>query len=241
MHLREQTLSSKNIYEGCIFTVTQDIAKLENDAQSQRDVIRHPGGVCVAALTDNDEILLVKQFRYPYGEIIYEIPAGKRNSKQENPLDCGIRELKEETGATAQNFIFLGELYPTPGYVDEVIYMYAATGLSFGDANPDEDEFLAVEKMPLDTLVEKIGGVAAFLGIGLSALDELHKIIKAECLLCVLILVDILKEARARARVTGRSVRLCRDQKSIRIAIGLDRNHIEEITRRLALEPELLS
>lgn len=156
MNLEEKQLTAKYLYKGKIINLRLDEAELPNGATAFREIVEHPGGVCVAALTDNDEILIVKQFRYPYGEIIYEIPAGKRNSKQENPLDCGIRELKEETGATAQNFIFLGELYPTPGYVDEVIYMYAATGLSFGDANPDEDEFLAVEKMPLNALVEKI-------------------------------------------------------------------------------------
>ena len=156
MNLEEKQLTAKYLYKGKIIKLRLDEAELPNGNTALREIVEHPGGVCVAALTDNDEILLVKQFRYPYEEIIYEIPAGKRDSKQENPLDCGIRELKEETGATAQKFIFLGELYPTPAYINEVTYMYAATGLSFGDSNPDEDEFLAVEKMPLDILIEKI-------------------------------------------------------------------------------------
>ena len=156
MDLTEKQISFEYKFQGRIVNLRVDDALLPNGTTAKREIVEHNGGVCVAPLDDDYNLYFVKQFRYPYGEIIYEIPAGKRNSKQENPLDCGIRELKEETGATAQNFIFLGELYPTPGYVDEVIYMYAATGLTFGDANPDEDEFLAVEKMPLDTLVEKI-------------------------------------------------------------------------------------
>lgn len=156
MNLEEKQLKKEYLYKGKIINLRLDDAELPDGSTALREIVEHPGGVCVAALTDNDEVLLVKQFRYPYSEVILEIPAGKRNSKEENPLDCGIRELKEETGATAQNFFFLGELYPTPGYVDEVIYMYGATGLSFGEATPDEDEFLEVEKIPLDTLVDKI-------------------------------------------------------------------------------------
>ena len=122
----------------------RDVALLPNGAEALREIIEHNGGVCVAALTDDNEVLMVKQFRYPYGEVIMEIPAGKRDSKDENPLECGMRELEEETGAKAQNFTFLGELYPTPGYCGEVIWMYAATGLTFGEQNTDEDEFLNV-------------------------------------------------------------------------------------------------
>ena len=99
---------------------------------------------------------MVKQFRYPYMEEILEIPAGKRDSKDEAPLECGKRELREETGAEAENFIFLGELYPTPGYCDEVIYIYAATGLTFGDTDPDEDEFLEVQKIPFGEVLERV-------------------------------------------------------------------------------------
>ncbi len=85
-----------------------------------------------------------------------EIPAGKRDSAAEEPLLCGKRELKEETGATAKKFIPLGELYPTPGYCGEIIWMFAATGLDFGQTCPDEDEFLEVEKIPLNKAVEMI-------------------------------------------------------------------------------------
>ena len=156
MNLEEKQLSKEYLYNGKIINLRLDEALLPNGNTALREVVEHPGGVCVAALTDNDEVLLVRQFRYPYSEIILEIPAGKRDHQGESPLECGMRELKEETGATAKNFFSLGELYPTPGYVDEVIFMYGATDLTFGDTCPDEDEFLSIEKIPLDTLVDKI-------------------------------------------------------------------------------------
>ncbi len=156
MNLEEKQLKAEYLYKGRIINLRRDEALLPNGNTALREVIEHPGGVCVAALTDNNEVLTVRQFRYPYGEAILEIPAGKRDSKDENPLECGIRELREETGATAENLFFLGELYPSPGYVGEVIWMYGATGLSFGEARPDEDEFLDVERIPLDILVKKI-------------------------------------------------------------------------------------
>lgn len=156
MNLAEKQLKADYIYKGKIINVRLDEAELPNGKTALREIVEHPGGVCVAALTDNNEILMVKQFRYPYFEVIPEIPAGKRNSLDEDPLLCGKRELREETGAEAEKFIFLGELYPTPGYCGEVIYMYAATGLSFGEQDPDDDEFLEVERVPLEKAVEMI-------------------------------------------------------------------------------------
>ena len=156
MNLEEKQLSVEYMYEGKIINLRRDTALLPNGNTALREVVEHPGGVCVAALTDNDEVLFVKQFRYPYFETILEIPAGKRDKSGEDPLACGIRELKEETGATAQKFISLGELYPTPGYCGEIIWLYAATGLSFSEQNLDEDEFLTVEKIPLEKAVEMI-------------------------------------------------------------------------------------
>ena len=129
---------------------------LPNQTTALREVIEHPGGVCVAAITDNDEVLMVRQFRYPYSEVILEIPAGKRDSADEDPFECGKRELREETGATASNFIPLGELYPSPGYCGEIIWLYAASGLTFGEQDTDEDEFLEVEKIPLEKAVDMI-------------------------------------------------------------------------------------
>ena len=119
-------------------------------------MVEHPGGVCVAALTDNDELLFVKQWRYPYAEETLEIPAGKRDRADEDPLCCGKRELREETGAIAQKYIDLCSLYPSPGYLNEVIYCYLATELEFGETDPDDDEFLDVLRIPLDKAVDMV-------------------------------------------------------------------------------------
>ena len=94
--------------------------------------------------------------RYVYGKEIIEIPAGKRDGKDEDTLVGAKRELKEELGIEAENFYFLGELYPTPGYTDEILFMYAATSLTFGETSPDEDEFIESEKIHIDTLVSMI-------------------------------------------------------------------------------------
>ncbi len=156
MNLKEKQLKADYIYKGRIINLRKDEALLPNGNTALREVIEHPGGVCVAAVTDEDEILMVKQFRYPYMEEILEIPAGKRDSFDEEPLQCGIRELKEETGATAKNIFPLGELYPTPGYCGEIIWLYGADGLTFGETHPDEDEFLSVEKIPFEKAVDMV-------------------------------------------------------------------------------------
>lgn len=156
MNLIEKQIKAEYKYKGKIVSLRVDDALLPNGEVAKREVIEHNGGVCVAALDDKHNLLMVKQFRYPYGEVIYEIPAGKRNSLDEDPLLCGKRELKEETGAVAEKYTFLGELYPTPGYCGEVIWIYAATNLSFGEMQPDEDEFLDVEKVPFEKALEMV-------------------------------------------------------------------------------------
>ncbi len=156
MNLFEKQLDFEYLYEGRVVRLRRDNALLPNGKTAIREVIEHNGGVCIAALTDNDELLFVRQFRYPYGEVVLEIPAGKRDSIDEDPFECGRRELKEETGAVASNYVFLGELYPSPGYCGEIIWLYAATGLTFGEADLDDDEFLNVEKIPLKKAVEMV-------------------------------------------------------------------------------------
>lgn len=155
MNLRETPLKQTIIYDGKIIRVRVDDARLPNGATAKREVVDHPGGVCVAALTDQEELLFVRQFRYPYEEIIPEIPAGKLEPG-EDPLPAGKRELKEETGAVAAHYESLGQLYPSPGYCGEIIHMYMATGLSFGEMSPDEDEFLQVERIPLIKAVDMV-------------------------------------------------------------------------------------
>lgn len=155
MNLTETPLTQTVVFEGKIIRVRVDDARLPSGHTAKREVVEHNGGVCIAALTAQDELLFVRQFRYPYQEVVLELPAGKLE-KGEDPLEAGKRELKEETGADAADYKSLGQLYPSPGYCGEIIYMYLATGLSFGDQNPDDDEFLEVERIPLETAVEMV-------------------------------------------------------------------------------------
>lgn len=155
MHLEEKQLSSERIYDGKVVCLRKDAVELENGGTAFREVVEHHGGVCVAALTPENEIYFVRQFRYPMGKAILEIPAGKLE-QGENPLECGIRELKEEIGAKASEIIDLGEMYPSPGYSAEHIYCYLAKKLSFSEQKLDEDEFLDVVKLPLEKAIEMI-------------------------------------------------------------------------------------
>ena len=141
MNLEEKQLSFDYKFKGRIISLRVDEALLPNGAVATREVVEHNGGICVVPITEKGEVLMVEQYRYPYSEVVLEIPAGKRDGNEE-PLEGGKRELKEETGAVAENYTYLGELYPSPGYCGEIIYMYLATGLSYGETNPDEDEFL---------------------------------------------------------------------------------------------------
>lgn len=153
--LTEQQVASETVYDGKIIRVTKDTAKLQNDALAIREVVHHPGGACVVPLTDQLEVLMVRQFRYPFGEVTLEIPAGKLEFG-EDPKACAIRELSEEVGAAASQICSLGCLYPTPAYNKEVIHMYLATGLQLTQQHLDEDEFLDVVKIPLEKAIRLV-------------------------------------------------------------------------------------
>lgn len=153
MELTEKKLASERLYTGRVVTLEKDVVELPDGNQATREVIRHHGGVTVLAIDGEDNILFVRQFRYPYARVLLELPAGKLELG-ETPLACGARELEEETGFAAENFCSLGEVYPSPGYVDEVLHLYLATGLTQREQHLDVDEFLKVEKIPLDKAVE---------------------------------------------------------------------------------------
>lgn len=155
MNMIEKTLSRKTVFTGNIISL--DIAEVElpDGRMAAREVVNHPGGVCVAALNDKDELLFVRQYRYPYDAVLLELPAGKL-SPGESPLECGRRELMEETGAVAGQFIPMGELYPTPGVCNEIIHLFFAHDLTIGKTSPDEGEFLEVETIPLEQAVEMV-------------------------------------------------------------------------------------
>ena len=155
MHLEEKTLSSEQKFDGKIVKLYVDSVELEDGKKSFREVIKHPGGVCVLPMDEEGNVLFVRQFRYPHKKVLLEIPAGKLEYG-ENPSECGIRELKEETGCTCDWYEYLGSLIPTPAYCGEVIHMYLARGLHYGEQKLDSGEFLDIEKIPLDRAVEMI-------------------------------------------------------------------------------------
>ena len=148
MDMTEKQLSHEYIYKGRVINLRVDECELPDGEKALREVIEHPGGVCVAALTGENELLFVRQYRYPYSEVILELPAGKL-TPGEDPLECGKRELLEETGAVGDEYKSLGLLYPSPGYCGEIIHLYMTRVVSIGETKPDDDEFVEMEKIPL--------------------------------------------------------------------------------------------
>ena len=153
MELMEKTLTSKLVYDGGLLKVHYDTVELINGRTSWREVIRHPGAVVMVPIDDEDNIYLVRQYRYPYAKVLLEVPAGKLEYGEDH-FEAAKRELSEEIGAKAREWISMGEMCPTPGFCDELQHVYLARGLTFGQMHPDEDEFLERVKMPLSEAVE---------------------------------------------------------------------------------------
>ena len=151
----EKTLDTKSIFDGKIIHVRSDTVELENGQQASREVVDHPGGVCIAALTENNELLFVRQFRYPYSEVVLELPAGKLE-KGQTPLENGKRELLEETGAIGREYIPLGKLYPSPGYCGAIIHLYFCKVEKYEQQHLDDDEFVTVERIPVERALEMV-------------------------------------------------------------------------------------
>lgn len=143
-HLTEKFLDSKVVYDGNLLTVYCDKVELPNGKEAGREFIRHPGAVAVVPVTQEGNIVLVRQYRYPVGRTMLEVPAGKLD-KGEHPDECARRELEEETGYVAHTIKRLSSIYTTPGFTDEVIHLYIAESLTLAKQRPDEDEFLDVE------------------------------------------------------------------------------------------------
>lgn len=155
MTLEEKTLEENIIFKGRIITVRDDKVLLPNGKEASREVVLHNGGVCVAVLTPENEVLLVKQFRYPYKEVLFELPAGKLE-KGEDPYEAGLRETEEETGVKPKKLHSLGKLYPTVAFCNEVIHMYFADEYEVTKQHLDEDEFLSCEKVKLSDAVHMV-------------------------------------------------------------------------------------
>lgn len=140
-----------NGYNGLITSTTLDRVVLNNGEHSLREVVEHPGGVTILPIDKDGYVYCVRQFRYPIGEHLLEVPAGKLE-KGETPLECAVRELSEETGISADEYIYLGKIFPSPGYCKETLHIYLARELHFGKAHPDKNEFLDVSKIHIDEL-----------------------------------------------------------------------------------------
>ncbi len=154
MNYYEKTLSSKLVYEGSIINVEKLSVELPNGHIASRDVIRNPGASVIIPIIE-DCIILVEQFRKPAEKVFIELPAGKLEYG-EDPAECAIRELKEETGYSAEKLEKVLTLYPAPAFADEVLHIYLATGLTKGEASPDEDEFISARPYKLEKALSMI-------------------------------------------------------------------------------------
>ncbi len=151
----EKTMKSEKIYEGKILNLRVDTVEMPDKKYSKREIVEHSGGVAVVALTDQGNIVMVKQFRKALEDYLLELPAGKLEYG-EDPLECAKRELKEETGYEANNLELLGELYSSPGFSTEKIYIYFSKELKKGTQQLDEGEYLEVEEISEEKLMDMI-------------------------------------------------------------------------------------
>ena len=153
--LAERPLTEDVAWTGRIFNVDRLRVELPDGRVAIRDVVRHPGAVAVVALTEDGRICLVRQYRTALGRVTVEIPAGKL-APGEDPLECATRELLEETGMSAEKVAFLTTIATSDGFCDELIHIYMATGLTFSRSEPDADEFINVDLVPLEELVDAV-------------------------------------------------------------------------------------
>ena len=168
-NLDEKFVSSKEGFSGRLLKVKVDTVVLPNGKESTREIIRHPGAVAIIPVLEDGRIALVKQYRYPIGTVLYEIPAGKLEGKEDHEA-CAIRELSEETGFEATSMEYLTGVVTTPGFTDEIIYLYVATGLVKKQQHTDEDEFIDIELFTEEKIKEMIIDEELFDSKSLSAL-----------------------------------------------------------------------
>lgn len=155
MVFEEKTMKSDKIYDGKILNLRIDTVELPDKKYSKREIIEHPGGVCILAIDDEGSIVMVNQYRKALEDFSLEIPAGKLELNEE-PRETAIRELREETGYEASKLSYIMEFYTSPGYCDEKIYLFLAEDLKDVDSKPDEGEFLEKTTISMEQLMKKI-------------------------------------------------------------------------------------
>lgn len=155
MTFEENTMKTERIYEGKILNLRIDTVELPDKKYSKREIIEHPGAVAIIAITEDNELVLVKQFRKAVEKTLLELPAGKLEIG-EAPEECAKRELLEETGFSAKEMKYLCEFYTSPGFCNEKMYLFLAEGLVKGKSNPDNDEYIEVYKKKLDELYHMV-------------------------------------------------------------------------------------
>jgi len=178
MDFLEKRIDGEEKYKGVIVRVRLDRAELCDGKIVRREVVEHPGGVCILPVDEEGNCTMVRQFRYPFGRMMLEAPAGKLEYG-ENPLECAVRELSEETGYTADELIDLGAMCTSPGFSTERLYLYLALGLHPGKSHPDEGEFLNVEKIPFKKLTEMVMNDEIDDGKTIAAVLKAEKILAA--------------------------------------------------------------
>jgi ADP-ribose pyrophosphatase len=155
MDLTEERVEGRAVFKGRVVTVQLDTVKLPNGRLAEREVVNHPGGVAVLALDEGQNVTLVRQYRYPIGRLLLELPAGKLDPNEDHRV-AAARELEEETGLQAREWTYLGYILASPGFCDEALHMYLAQGLTRAKRHPDEDEFLDVLSMPFAQLERQV-------------------------------------------------------------------------------------
>ena len=152
----EKSIKSTRVFDGKVLDVRKDDIILPDGNVAFREYCKHIGAVCVLPLTDDNEVVCVRQYRYAHSRVMLEIPAGKLDSHSEDFIEATLRELREETGAVCESLEYIGDIIPSPAILTEVIHMYLARGLSFGETDFDDDEFIEIVKIPIEKLVEMI-------------------------------------------------------------------------------------
>ena len=155
-NLIEKQISREEIFKGVALHVVKDEILLPDGTKSVREISLHNGAAAVIPILPDGRVIMERQYRYAHGRVMLEIPAGKLDTKDEPPLEGAKRELREETGATAEKYTYLGSIAPSPALIDEVIHVYMAEGISFGKSHLDEGEFLDIEYYTLDELYKMV-------------------------------------------------------------------------------------